>query len=63
MLVFSNLAFMAKAGWGLIHEEKELWVCVLCNKYKCGSDIILQVRLRNGCSNFWKGVRRVWPMV
>ena len=36
----SNLSSMAKVGWDLIHDEKELWVRVLRSKYKCGSDII-----------------------
>ena len=59
----SNLAFMAKIGWGLINNSDDLWVCVLHSKYRCGNDIIPQVRSSKGSSNLWRGVCRAWPMV
>ena len=58
----SNLAFMAKVGWGLI-ESDDLWAHVLHSRYNCGDDLLPSVRLQSGCSNLWKGVCRAWPMV
>ena len=60
---YSNLAFMAKLGWGLVHQRDELWVKVLRSKYGCGEDLIPSISLKQGCSNVWKGICAAWPSV
>ena len=34
----TNVAFIAKIGWGLITKKEDLWVWVLKAKYNCGSN-------------------------
>ena len=55
-----NWAFMQKVGWGLINDRDELWVQVIRSRYYCGNDIIPRISWRNGGSNLWKGVCKVW---
>ena len=55
-----NWAFMQKVGWGLINDRDELWVQVIRSRYSCGNDIIPRISWRNGGSNLWKGVCKVW---
>ena len=52
----SNLAFLAKLGWGLVHNREELWVQVLRNRYGCGDYLIPNVSMRQECSNVWRGI-------
>ena len=58
-----NLAFMAKIGWGLITNLDDLWVWVLRSKYRCGNDLIPQVRKGSDSSNLWKGICQAWNIV
>ena len=43
---FSNLAFMSKLGWGLIHHREELWVKVLRSQYGYREDLLPYIALK-----------------
>ena len=59
----TNLAFMSKLGWGLIHKWDELWVQVLKSRYKCRFDLIHHLRTAHKGSNIWKGIYVARPEV
>ena len=52
-----------KLAWGLIHKPNACWVRVLKDKYKCGMDIMPEVREIKGCSVVWKSIYSVWAPV
>ncbi|KAF7843708.1 putative ribonuclease H protein At1g65750 family [Senna tora] len=58
-----NMAFMAKLGWGLIHNDGALWSRVIRSKYGCGGEIIPKVERRRNCSRIWRGVADCWQYV
>ena len=48
---------------GLIKKKDDLWVKVIRNKYKCGSNLIPIIdRTRSG-SNTWNGIKKAWEVV
>ncbi|RYR01851.1 hypothetical protein Ahy_B06g080712 [Arachis hypogaea] len=50
-------------GWGLVEKRDSLWVKVLRTKYKCGNDIMPDIRRRTKDSNLWEGVCSAWKDV
>ncbi|KAF7823562.1 heat shock 70 kDa protein-like [Senna tora] len=52
-------------GWKLITQKDTLWSRVLRAKYKCGSDLIPQIRTHRGAntSRLWKGFVNNWKHV
>ena len=55
----TNIAFMAKVGWGLIHKKDELQVKVIRAK----RNTIPMIHAQRNCSNVWKGIKKAWPLV
>lgn len=51
-----NIAFLAKAGWRLIKEKECLWAKVICAKYMGKEGDNHSLILKQGCSNFWRGI-------
>ncbi|QHO33127.1 Putative ribonuclease H protein [Arachis hypogaea] len=54
---------MMKIRWGLVDKRDHLWARVLRSKYRCGTDILPNIRRINNASNLWKGVCRAWKDV
>ncbi|KAI9085729.1 hypothetical protein K1719_032335 [Acacia pycnantha] len=52
-----NKAFMVKLGWSFINRPDLLWVKILREKYKCGSDVIPKVLKRTSESSMWDSGR------
>lgn len=52
-----------KLAWGLIHKPNVCWVRVLKDKYKCGMDIMPEVREIKGCYVVWKSIYSMWEHV
>ena len=55
-----NQAYMMKLGWQLTHRKDDLWVKIVRDKYKCGSDVIPNIDQRRLGSNVWSGIKSVW---
>ncbi|KAK4283181.1 hypothetical protein QN277_000163 [Acacia crassicarpa] len=60
---YYNQAFLMKIGWQLATRREDLWVKVLRNKYKCGSDILPRIEGSRPGSNLWSGIKRTWSKV
>ncbi|KAF7827295.1 putative ribonuclease H protein At1g65750 family [Senna tora] len=58
-----NAAFMTKVGWGLVNQKDALWVRVLRSKYRCGDDILPEMKVSSNSSRLWRAVVRNWPHV
>ncbi|KAJ1439454.1 hypothetical protein SESBI_02390 [Sesbania bispinosa] len=58
-----NEADMAKSGWRLISQPRLLWVQILRDKYKCGSNRMPSVSSHYRESNLWKGITNAWKYV
>nr|KYP68639.1 hypothetical protein KK1_022275 [Cajanus cajan] len=46
---------MMKFAWELISKPNKLWVSLFRSKYRCGSKILLDVKVKNMDSRVWKG--------
>lgn len=44
-------------------KRDDLWVKVIRNKYKCGTDLIPIIDKTRPGSNTWRGIRDAWEMV
>ncbi|KAF7841372.1 ribonuclease H [Senna tora] len=60
---FQNAAFMTKLGWRLVNQRDDLWVRVLRSKYRCGDDILPDVKISSNSSRLWRAVVRNWNHV
>ena len=59
-----NKAYVMKLGWGIIHDNNNLWADVLRSKYvKTQDHRIPQVQAKGKDSPLWKTICKVWPQV
>jgi hypothetical protein len=58
-----NKAYVMKLGWGIIHDNNNLWADVLRSKYVKTQDRIPQVQAKGKDSPLWKTICKVWPQV
>ena len=51
-----NIAFMAKLGWKILTDKKDLWTQVLTSKYIRGKVTPEKFMRKRGTSNAWNGI-------
>ena len=56
-----NEILLMKIAYNMLNDNKSLWVQVLRNKYKCGSNIIPIIVKQNNLSNLWRGIIKIRP--
>lgn len=51
-----NQGYILKLGSNLINDADAIWVCILRNKYGCGSHTLPSMNHRNVTSHTWKAI-------
>ena len=58
-----NKAFLMKVGWSLVASKNAQWAHVVHSKYKCGDDLVPNVRVEKQGSRVWSGIKVFWKNV